>query len=79
MAKLNEKQRAEVKDLLEDYQKICDLLSDVERRAFQIYLTSDKDGDDFVEVQVSRKGAKTLLQEEKSWTEGELKRLGIEV
>ncbi len=66
MTKLNEKQRAEVKDLLEDYQKICDILGDVDRRIFQIYLTSDKDGNDFSEVQVTRKGAKTLLQSEKT-------------
>lgn len=80
--KLNEKQRAEAKAILEDYQAICDVLHDVDRRIFQIFLTSDKaeEGDkDFVQVQVSRTGAKTLLQAEKALAEGELRKLGIEV
>lgn len=81
MIKLNEKQRGAAQDLLSDYQKICDTLADVDRRMFQIYLTSDKEeeGSDFSEVLVTRAGAKALLQSEKEWTEKELKKLGIEV
>lgn len=81
MAKLNEKQRSEAKQLLEEYQTICEMLSDVDRRIFQLYLTSSREGttDDFAEVSVSRKGAKDLLIAEKEWTKRELVKLGIEV
>ena len=81
MAKLNEKQRADAKSLLEDCENICGMLADVDRRIFQLFLTSNKEGDDtdFCEVQISRKTAKAALQEEKAWTETELKKLGIEV
>lgn len=78
--KLNEKQRGEAKELLEEYQTICDMLSDVERRIFLLYLTSTKEGEnDHCEVSVSRKNAKDLLLAEKKWTETELAKLGIEV
>ena len=79
VTKLNEKQRAEVKVLLEDYQTICDMLSDVDRKLFRVLITSESDDKDFADVAVSRKGAKVLLQSEKEQTEAELKTLGIEV
>ena len=79
MAKLNEKQRAEAKALLDDYQKICDMLHDVGRPTFTVSIQSDRDKDDFEEVQVSVKGARALLEAEKIWTTDELKKLGIEV
>lgn len=79
MTKLNEKQRAEAKELLGDYQKICDMLHDVGRPIFTVYIQSDRDKEDFEEVQVSVKGARALLENEKMWTEAELKKLGIEV
>jgi hypothetical protein len=79
MVKLNEKQLGEVKDLLEDYQTICDMLSDCERSIFRLYLMSEKDESDTAEVEISRKGAKTLLQAEKEWTAANLAQLGIEV
>lgn len=42
MIHFNEKQRAEVASLLEDYQKICDALYDAKRR-FIITLSSETD------------------------------------
>jgi hypothetical protein len=77
MTKLSEKQRAEAKELLGDYQTICDMIHDADRRQFEVQSTTEKD--DFEQVAVSRKGAKTLLEVEKAWTEAELKKLGIEV
>jgi hypothetical protein len=79
MAKLSEKQRAEAKDLLGDYQTICDMIHDANRRQFAISIQSTTDKDDFEEVQVRRQPAKELLEAEKKWTEDELKKLGIEV
>lgn len=79
MAKLSEKGIGEAKDLLEDYQKICDMLFDVDKRKFCLYLTSEDDKKDFAEVVVRRSGAKALLEAEKEWTAAELKKLGIEV
>jgi hypothetical protein len=77
--KLTEKQRTEAKELLADYQNILDMLHDVGSPRFTVYIQSDRDKDDFGEVQVHAKGAKKLLEEEKEWTEAELKKLGIEV
>lgn len=79
MAKLNEKQRMEAKDLLESYEMIDGMLSDVDRRIFRISIQSESSDKDFADVEVSRKGAKALLQSEKEWTVAELKKLGIEV
>jgi hypothetical protein len=77
--KLTEKQRTEAKEFLADYQNILDMLHDVGSPRFIVYIQSDRDKDDFSEVQVHAKGAKELLEEERKWTEAELKKLGIEV
>jgi hypothetical protein len=79
MTKLSEKQRGEVTDLLDGYQKICDLLSDIRRPKFLLYIMSMSDENDTAEVQVRASSAKLLLESEKAWTIDKLKNLGIEV
>lgn len=80
MTKLSEKARGEVKDLLDDYQKICDMLQDASKRQFLVHLTGySEDGDDIDELLVRTSAAVELLKAEKQWTEDELKKLGIEV
>lgn len=78
MIKLSEKQRAEAKELLGDYQTTCDMINDVGRRMFSLTITSESDANDFSELVVSSKNAKVLLEAEKEQTILELKKLGIE-
>lgn len=79
MAKLSEKQRTATKELLEDYEKITAMLYDIPRRQFVLSLTSETDDHDFEDVKITRDAAKTVLENEKLWTEKELRKLGIEV
>jgi hypothetical protein len=79
MAKLSEKQRNEARNLLDDYQKIFDLLNDISRPKFLVYIMSTNEESDTAEVQVRASVAKTLLESEKAWTISELKKLNIEV
>src|SRR5260221_569454 len=46
MIKLTEKQKTEAKELLGDHQTICDMLADVDRHKFTLYLMSDSDSYD---------------------------------
>lgn len=79
MAKLSEKQITEVKELLGDYQKICDLLSTAGKSKYSIYIVADDDSEDTEEVQVRKTAAIELLKAEKLWAAAELQNLGITV
>jgi len=79
--KLTEKQRDDLKSLLEDHQKITDALSMVKRSTFTRVLTiaNPESSDEFYEVDLNYNFAKSALIAQRDWTEAELKKLGVAV
>ncbi len=76
--KLTEKQRDDLKSLLEDHQTVTDALACIKRVTWTRTLTiADEGGTEFFEVSLNYNFAKRVLTEQKDWTEGELKKFGI--
>lgn len=80
MIKLTAGKRDEAKALLEDHQKVCDALKQVDKATWvtSIFLTH-ADGTEDLSVECRHTVAKAALVEQKGWIEAELENLGDQV
>ena len=66
--------------LLQDYQKLVDMLEYFGRPSFQNLLTvSHESGDEFFEISLQHSIIKRALSEQKIWTATELEKRGINI
>ncbi len=80
MQMLTEKQRDDVKALLEDHQKVTDALFNIGKASwFATMLVANEDDNDSADVGLNHVVAKRALTEQKIWVEAQLKKLGIEI
>jgi hypothetical protein len=78
--KLTEKQRDDLKSLLEDHQTATDALDRAKKATYTRILTvSSEDGQDFYEVPLNYILTKRVLTEQIAWIEKELNKIGISV
>ncbi len=78
--KLTEKQRDDLKSLLEDHQQVTDALDQVKKLSWTRVLTiANSESNEFHEVSLNYNFAKAVLIQQKQWIEAELKKLGVSV
>lgn len=77
---LTQQKRDDLRDLLEQHQRVTDALFNHSKSAFVTTITvNDEKNSDFTEVEIHASTAKTALMAHKDWVEKELGKLGIAV